>query len=166
MCAGRVVENVQNVIDDVSGKTGAERRQREAEREAKRKQEELDRQARERQAELDRLASERQAAAAAQQRQLAALQEQQAQRQREQAAQRAELERQHAARMDKLQKEGTAATATARSLQVLAMKKQTKAPTATQTKTPKGTRGAKTTNVGLRIGSGSRGTGSGANLSV
>ena len=162
MCAGRVVENVQNVIDDVSGKTAAER----AKREAEKKQEELDRKARERQAELDRLASEREAAAAAQKQQLADLQTQQDARVAQQQAQKAELERQHAARMEQLKKEGTAATATARSLQVLAMKKQTKAPTATQTKAAKGTRGAKTTNVGLRIGSGSRGTGSGANLSV
>ncbi len=72
----------------------------------------------------------------------------QEQKMQAQAAQKAELERQHTLRMDKLEKEGTAATATARSLQVLAMKKQTKAPTATQTKAVKGTRGAKTTNVG------------------
>lgn len=155
MCAGPV----KNVIDDISGKTAAERR-------AKKEQEKADKEAKRRQQELDRLAAEREAAAAAQKQQMQDMQAQQDERLRQQQAQKAELERQHALRMDKLEKEGTAATATARSLQVLAMKKQTKAPTATQTKAVKGTRGAKTTNVGLRIGSGSRGTGSGANLSV
>ena len=155
MCAGPV----KNVIDDISGKTAAERR-------AKKAQKKADKEAKRRQQELDRLAAEREAAAAAQNQQMADMQAQQDERIRQQQAQKAELERQHALRMDKLEKEGRAATATARSLQVLAMKKQTKAPTATQTKAVKGTRGAKTTNVGLRIGSGSRGTGSGANLSV
>jgi uncharacterized protein (DUF1684 family) len=135
-------------------------------RAARKAQEEADRQAAERQAELDRLAAEREAAAAAQQQQMEQLQQQQNQQVAQQQAQQAELQRQHAARMERLKKEGTAATATARSLQVLAMKKPTKAPTATQTKAVKGTSGAKTTNVGLRIGSSSQGTGSGANLSV
>jgi hypothetical protein len=155
MCAGPV----KNVIDDVSGATAARRR-------AKKAQQKADEEAKRKQAELDALAAEREAAAAQQQKDLANMQAEQDKRIRQQQAQKAELERQHALRMEKLEKEGTAATATARSLQVLAMKKQTKAPTATQTKAVKGTRGAKTTNVGLRIGSGSRGTGSGANLSV
>lgn len=155
MCAGPV----KNVIDDVSGATAARRR-------AKKAQKRADEEARRKQAELDALAAEREAAAAQQQKDLADMQAQQDERRRQQQQQKAELERQHALRMEKLEKEGTAATATARSLQVLAMKKPTKAPTATQTKAVKGTRGAKTTNVGLRIGSGSRGTGSGANLSV
>ena len=155
MCAGPV----KNVIDDISGKTAAEKAAKEA-------QEKADKEAKAKQDELDRLAAEREAAAAQQKAELAAMQDAQDQKMQAQAAQKAELERQHALRMDKLKKEGNAATATARSLQVLAMKKQTKAPTATQTKAVKGTRGAKTTNVGLRIGSGSRGTGSGANLSV
>ena len=155
MCAGPV----GNLIDDISGKTAAERA-------AKKAQEEADRQAAARQAELDALAAEREAAAAAQQTQLNEMTRARDEQIAAQKAQRDELERQHAQRMDKLKKEGNAATATARSLQVLAMKKQTKAPTATQTKAVKGTRGAKTTNVGLRIGSSSQGTGSGANLSV
>tara|TARA_B100000073_G_C23618553_1_gene527527 strand:- start:130 stop:597 length:468 start_codon:yes stop_codon:yes gene_type:complete len=155
MCAGPV----KNVIDDISGKTAAEKA-------AKKAQKKADEEAKRKQDELDRLAAEREAAAVAQQQQLEDMQRQQDERVAQQQAQKAELERQHTLRMDKLEKEGTAATATARSLQVLAMKKQTKAPTATQTKAVKGTRGAKTTNVGLRIGSGSRGTGSGANLSV
>ena len=155
MCAGPV----GNLIDDISGKTAAEKAAKEAQKKA-------DEEAKRKQAELDALAAEREAAAAQQQKDLAAMQKAQDERLAAQAAQKAELGRQHALRMDKLEKEGTAASATARSLQVLAMKKQTKAPTATQTKAPKGTRGAKTTNVGLRIGSGSRGTGSGANLSV
>ena len=155
MCAGPV----GNLIDDISGKTAAEKRAKKAQRKA-------DKKAKRRQEELDRLAAEREAAAVAQQQQMEDMQRQQDERVAQQRAQKAELERQHAARMEQLKKEGTAATATARSLQVLAMKKQTKAPTATQTKAVKGTRGAKTTNVGLRIGSGSRGTGSGANLSV
>ena len=141
-------------------------RKKAAKRAARKEQKRLDREAKRRQEELDRLAAEREAAAAQQKAELAAMQDAQEQKMQAQAAQQAELERQHLARMDQLKKEGTAATATARSLQVLAMKKQTKAPTATQTKAVKGTRGAKTTNVGLRIGSGSRGTGSGANLSV
>ena len=155
MCAGPV----GNLIDDISGKTAAERA-------AKKAQKKADEEAKRKQDELDRLAAEREAAAAQQKQDLADMQAQQDERLAQQQAQKAELERQHALRMDKLEKEGTAATATARSLQVLAMKKQTKAPTATQTKAVKGTRGAKTTNVGLRIGSGRRGTGSGANLSV
>ena len=155
MCAGPV----KNVIDDVSGKTAAERR-------ARKEQKRAEKEAKRRQQELDRLAAEREAAAAQQKAQLAAMQDAQDQKMQAQAAKQEMLEREHAARMEQLEKEGTAATATARSLQVLAMKKQTKAPTATQTKAVKGTRGAKTTNVGLRIGSGSRGTGSGANLSV
>ena len=141
-------------------------RKKAAKKAARKEQERLDREAKRRQAELDRLAAEREAAAAQQRAELAAMQDAQEQRMAAQKAQQVELERQHLARMDQLKKEGTAATATARSLQVLAMKKQTKAPTATQTKAVKGTRGAKTTNVGLRMGSGSRGTGSGANLSV
>jgi len=155
MCAGPV----KNVVDDITGKTAAERA-------AKKAQEAADRQAAARQAELDALAAEREVAAAQQKAQLAAMQEAQESKAQAQAAQRAQLEQIHAQRMAKLKAEGNAATATARSLQVLAMKKQTKAPTATQTKAVQGTRGAKTTNVGLRMGSSSRGTGSGANLSV
>ena len=155
MCAGPV----GNLIDDISGKTAAEKAAKEAQKKA-------DEEAKRKQAELDALAAEREAVAAQQQKDLEAMQKAQDERLAQQQAQKAELERQHALRMDKLEKEGRAATATARSLQVLAMKKQTKAPTATQTKAVKGTQGAKTTNVGLRIGSGSRGTGSGANLSV
>jgi hypothetical protein len=155
MCAGPV----KNVIDDVSGKTAAERR-------ARKEQKRAEKEAKRRQQELDRLAAEREAAAAQQKAQLAAMQDAQDQKMQAQAAKQEMLEREHAARMEQLKKEGTAATATARSLQVLAMKKQNKAPTATQTKAVKGTRGAKTTNVGLRMGSSSRGTGSGANLSV
>jgi len=155
MCAGPV----GNLIDDISGKTAAEKAAKDAQKKA-------DEEAKRKQAELDALAAEREAAAAQQQKDLAAMQRAQDERLAAQAAQKAELERQHALRMDKLEKEGTAASATARSLQVLAMKKPTKAPTATQTKAAKGTRGAKTTNVGLRMGSSSRGTGTGANLSV
>ena len=155
MCAGPV----KNVIDDVSGATAARRR-------AKKAQKAADKEAKRKQAELDALAAEREAASADQNRRLQEMEDTAAQNRIAQEKQKAELERQHALRMDKLEKEGTAATATARSLQVLAMKKQNKAPTATQTKAVKGTRGAKTTNVGLRMGSSSRGTGSGANLSV
>ena len=155
MCAGPI----RRGIDDLTGKTAAEKAAKDA-------QEKADKEAKAKQDELDRLAAEREAAAAQQKAELAAMQTAQDQKMQAQAAQKAELERQHTLRMDKLEKEGTAATATARSLQVLAMKKQTKAPTATQTKAVKGTRGAKTTNVGLRMGSGSRGAGSGANLSV
>ena len=131
------------------------------------RQKKADKQARKRQKVLDRQAEQREAIAAQQQAQMQAMEAEQARVLAEQQSQRNAMQAQQQARMAELKARGEASRSAARSMQVYAMQRSAnQAPTARQTKQPKGRAGARTTNVGLRIGSGSRGTGSGTNLSV
>jgi hypothetical protein len=129
-------------------------------------QRERDRQARiaqERQRELDRLAREREATAAAQQAQLQALQQQQIEAEQQQNAQAAQLGAEQRQRLAGISARGTAVS---ESLQILARQPAKQAPTAAVDDKNTRQQGAKTTTASLRMGSGSYGAGSGANISV
>lgn len=137
------------------------------------------------QAEADRLAAERTALAKQQQDQLAAMQRQQAEAIRAQQAQVAGLRGEQAKRLSALeadtarrQAEINAArdrdiglarargAAVSGSLRVLSQGPSEAGPNAQQSSRSRQVRGAKNTAASLRMGSGSRGRGAGANLSI
>lgn len=144
-----------------SGNAG--RQQHHAEEEARRQQAQADAEARRKQEELARLARERESAAAAQQAQLIALQQQQAQAEAQQAAQAQELTAQQQERIAGI---GARGQAVSQSLQILARQTADQGPTAAVDTKRRQAGGAKTTTAGLRMGAGSYGAGSGANISV
>jgi len=131
--------------------------------EARRRQAEADAEARRKQEQLAQLAREREAAAAAQQAQMIALQQQQAEAEAKQAAEAQQLSTQQQERLAGIGARGQAVT---QSLQILANRRASQGPTAAVDTTRRMTRGAKTTTPGLRMGAGSYGAGSGANISV
>lgn len=144
-----------------SGNAG--RQQHHANEEAKRRQAQADAEARRRQEEMDRIARENRAAAAAQQAQLVAMQQQQAAQEAAQTAQVKEMQQQQAERIGGIRARGQAVSS---SLQILANQGGKQGRTAAVDTTQKTTRGAKTTQASLRMGAGSYGAGSGANISV
>lgn len=131
--------------------------------EAQRERDRQDRIAQERQRELDRLAEERTATAAAQQAQLLALQAQQDEAAAQQKAEAGRLQVEQQQRLGQIRSAGTAVT---QSLQILARQGGRQAPTAAVDDTTNRQQGARTTTASLRMGSGSFGAGSGANISV
>lgn len=131
--------------------------------EAQRERDRLDRIAQERQRELDRLAEERTNTAAAQQAQLLALQAQQEDAATQQKAEVARLQGEQQQRLGQIRSAGTAVT---QSLQILARQASNQAPTAAIDPNKTRAQGARTTTASLRMGSGSYGVGSGANISV
>jgi len=133
------------------------------EAEAQRERDRLDRIAQERQRELDRLAQERTTTATAQQAQLLALQAQQEDAVRQQRADVTRLQGEQQRRLDQIRSAGTAVT---QSLQILARQANKQAPTAAVDDNRTRAQGARTTTASLRMGSGSYGVGSGANISV
>lgn len=133
------------------------------EAEAQRERDRLDRIARERQRELDRLADERTATAAAQQAQLLALQTQQEDAMAQQKTEVSRLQNEQQQRLGQLRSTNNAVT---QSLQILARQASNQAPTAAMDDNRTRAQGAKTTSASLRMGSGSYGVGSGANISV
>ena len=141
----------------------AGRQQHHANEEAKRRQAQADADARRRQEEMDRIARENRAAAAAQQAQLVAMQQQQLEQQAAQDAEVARLQGLQAERIGGIRARGQAV---ASSLTILANQGGKQGPTAAVDTTQKTTRGAKTTQASLRMGAGSYGAGSGANISV
>ena len=141
----------------------AGRQQHHADEEAKRRQAQADADARRRQEEMDRIARENRAAAAAQQAQLVAMQQQQLEQQAAQDAEVAQLKAQQTERIGGIRARGQAV---ASSMTILAQQGGKQGPTAAVDTTQKTTRGAKTTQASLRMGAGSYGAGSGANISV
>ena len=131
--------------------------------EAQRERDRLDRIAQERQRELDRLAEERTTTAAAQQAQLLALQAQQDDAVNQQKAEVGRLQGEQQQRLGQIRSAGTAVT---QSLQILARQASNQAPTASIDDNRTRQHGARTTSASLRMGSGSYGTGAGANISV
>lgn len=142
---------------------GGGRPQEHVEAEAQRERDRQNRIAQERQRELDRLATERQATAAAQQAQMLALQKQQAESEQTQQAQVAQLGQEQQQRLAGISARGTAVS---ESLQILARTPSKQAPTAAVDDNKNRQQGARTTTASLRMGSGSYGVGSGANISV
>lgn len=130
---------------------------------ARQEQERQNQIARQRQEELDRLARERQATAAAQQAQMMALQNQQAEIEAQQQTQANQLGQEQQARLGGINARGRAVT---ESLQILARQPSKQAPTAAMDDNKNRQQGARTTTASLRMGSGSYGAGSGANISV
>ena len=141
----------------------AGRQQHHVNEEAKRRQAQADADARRRQEEMDRIARENRAAAAAQQAQLVAMQQQQLEQQAAQDAEVAQLQAEQSQRIGGIRARGQAVSS---SLQILANQGGKQGPTAAVDTTQKTTRGAKTTQASLRMGAGSYGAGSGANISV
>ena len=141
----------------------AGRQQHHANEEAKRRQAQADEDARRKREEMERVARERQAAAAAQQAQLVAMQQQQAEQQAAQDAEVAQLRAQQTERIGGIRARGQAV---ASSLTILANQGGKQGPTAAVDTTQRTSRGAKTTQASLRMGAGSYGAGSGANISV
>lgn len=142
----------------------AGRQEEHARAEAQRRQDEANRQAQARQAELDRLARERETMAAQQQAQMTALMAQQQQAEAQQQQQASELQAQQSERLAGINARGQAVS---QSLQILARRPATQGPTASvDTQQPSARTGARTTQASLRMGSGSYGVGSGANISV
>jgi len=142
---------------------GGGRPQSHIDAEAQRERDRLDRIAQERQRELDRLAEERVTTAAAQQAQLLALQAQQNDAVNQQNAEVSRLQGEQQQRLGQIRSAGTAVT---QSLQILARQGSNQAPTAAVDSNRARQQGAKTTTASLRMGSGSYGAGSGANISV
>ena len=132
--------------------------------EAARQQEEANRRARERQAELDRLAREREVLAAQQQAEMQRLAAEQQQAEAQQQQQVATLQNEQGQRLAGINARGQSVT---QSLAILSRQPATQGPTAAVDTEQRGQRSAaKTTQASLRMGSGSYGAGSGANISV
>jgi hypothetical protein len=141
----------------------AGRQQHHANEEAKRRQAQADADARRRREEMERVARERQAAAAQQQAQLVAMQREQAAQQAAQDQQVAGMRAEQAERIGGIRARGQAVSS---SLTILAQQGREQGPTAAVDTTRRNARGAKTTQASLRMGAGSYGAGSGANISV
>ena len=141
----------------------AGRQQHHANEQAKREQARVDEEARRKRAEMERISRERQAAAARQQAQLVAMQREQAARQVAQEQQVAGMRAEQAERIGGIRARGQAV---ASSLTILAEQGREQGRTAAVDTTRRSSKGAKTTQASLRMGSGSYGAGSGANISV
>ena len=141
----------------------AGRQQHHANEEAKRRQAQADADARRRQEEMDRIARANQAAAVAQQARLVAMQQEQSEQQAAQDQQVAGMRAEQAQRIGGIRARGQAVSS---SLAILAQQGGEQGPTAAVDTTRRNTRGAKTTQASLRMGAGSYGAGSGANISV
>lgn len=144
-----------------SGNAG--RQQHHANEEAKRRQAQADEEARRKRAEMERISRERQAAAAAQRAQLIAMQQQQAEQEASQQAEVAQLRAEQAERIGGIRARGQAVSS---SLAILAQQGGQQGRTAAVDTRQRSAKGAKTTQASLRMGSGSYGAGSGANISV
>lgn len=144
-----------------SGNAG--RQQHHANEEAKRRQAQADEEARRKREEMERISRERQAAAAAQRAQLIAMQQQQAEQEASQQAEVAQLRAEQAERIGGIRARGQAVSS---SLAILAQQGGQQGRTAAVDTRQRSAKGAKTTQASLRMGSGSYGAGSGANISV
>lgn len=142
----------------------AGRQEEHARAEAQRRQDEANRQAAAKQAELERLAREREALAAQQQAEMQRLAAEQQQAEAQQQQQAATLQNEQGQRLAGINARGQSVT---QSLAILSRQPATQGPTAAVDTEQRGQRSAaKTTQASLRMGSGSYGAGSGANISV
>lgn len=141
----------------------AGRQQHHANEQAKREQARVDEEARRKREEMERISRERQAAATRQQAQLVAMQREQAAQQAAQNQQVAGMRAEQAERIGGIRARGQAV---ASSLTILAQQGGQQGRTAAVDTRQRSAKGAKTTQASLRMGSGSYGAGSGANISV